>query len=503
MGDISHENGSVTSLPGPDVQRSHKGFRVIIAGGGVTGLTASHMLTKAGIDHIVIERSSEPAPATGASIAIYPHGSRILEQLGLLEELQKLSSPMERLVNRRPDGSEVLENDYWGEIRKNHAYELLFFERREFLQSLYDQLPDKSKIVNGKKVVEVLESHDGVSVLLSDGSREEGDVLIGCDGVHSFVRQNMWDQADTVSPGLISISEKKTMMTSWTCLVGMGPREPALRNELSAVHNEGYSFLIGTQSDRTFFFVFFRVDKPYSQYTRPRWTQKDADDAAARVMDRPVSENVVFGDIWRRRYRATMVDVEEGVLTRWFFNRTVLVGDACHKVTPNIALGGNSGMESMALLTNLLHRTLSAHPNSAKPTRATLTKVFQEYQDRRIPRMRKIVEFSNLITRVQAWDGFAMKATALYVLPYQSRTALGQQIGEVICDAEKLDFVPIKPRPGRIAWKEQKNASDKVIARSKSSSSTSHWNGPVFSGAIAVPSLLFILYKGLHLVYSQ
>lgn len=173
------------------------------------------------------------------------------------------------------------------------------------------------------------------------------------------------------------------------------------------------------------------------------------------------------------------------------------------QVTPNIALGGNSGMESMALLTNLLHRTLSAHPNSAKPTRATLTKVFQEYQDRRIPRMRKIVEFSNLITRVQAWDGFAMKATALYVLPYQSRTALGQQIGEVICDAEKLDFVPIKPRPGRIAWKEQKNASDKVIARSKSSSSTSHWNGPVFSGAIAVPSLLFILYKGLHLVYSQ
>lgn len=92
----------------------------------------------------------------------------------------------------------------------SHAYELLFFERREFLQSLYDQLPDKSKIVNGKKVVEVLESHDGVSVLLSDGSREEGDVLIGCDGVHSFVRQNMWDQADTVSPGLISISEKKS-----------------------------------------------------------------------------------------------------------------------------------------------------------------------------------------------------------------------------------------------------------------------------------------------------
>lgn len=118
MGDISHENGSAMRLPNPDAQRPHKEFRVIVAGGGVTGLIASHMLTKAGIDHVVIERNTEPAPATGASIAIYPHGSRILEQLGLLGELQKLSSPMERLVHRRPDGSEVLENDYWGEIRK-------------------------------------------------------------------------------------------------------------------------------------------------------------------------------------------------------------------------------------------------------------------------------------------------------------------------------------------------------------------------------------------------
>ena len=27
-----------------------------------------------------------------------------------------------------------------------------------------------------------------------------------------------------------------------------------------------------------------------------------------------------------------MVDIEEGVLSRWYFGRTVLVGDAAHKV---------------------------------------------------------------------------------------------------------------------------------------------------------------------------
>lgn len=176
--------------------------------------------------------------------------------------------------------------------------------------------------------------------------------MIGCDGIHSLVRQKMWDNADKVSPGLITIKERKgsptpnaydiqvqyanvnftAMMTSWTCLVGMGPGTPGLRSELSCTHNNGYNFLIGTQPHRTFFFVFFRVDKPYSQYTRPRWTEKDANEAAAKVLDHPISENLVFGDVWRRRTRAQMVDIEEGVLSRWYFGRTVLVGDAAHKV---------------------------------------------------------------------------------------------------------------------------------------------------------------------------
>lgn len=95
-----------------------KPFRVIVVGGGVTGLTASHVLSKAGIDHVVLERCEDAGPVSGASIAIYPHGARILEQIGCLPAMKKITSPMDRLVNRRPDGSEVMENDYWGEIEK-------------------------------------------------------------------------------------------------------------------------------------------------------------------------------------------------------------------------------------------------------------------------------------------------------------------------------------------------------------------------------------------------
>ena len=86
--------------------KSPKSFRVIVVGAGVTGLTFSHALQKAGIDHVVIEKG-EVAPQWGASIGMHSHGCRILDQLGCLEEVEKLCVPMEQSFNRMPSG-EVL-----------------------------------------------------------------------------------------------------------------------------------------------------------------------------------------------------------------------------------------------------------------------------------------------------------------------------------------------------------------------------------------------------------
>ena len=102
-------------------QHAKKSFRIIVVGAGVTGLTASHALQKAGIDHVVLERGQNAAPPSGASIAMYPQGSRILEQIGCLKDTIAASVPLERLVNRLPDGSVVMENDYWKHVREKYA----------------------------------------------------------------------------------------------------------------------------------------------------------------------------------------------------------------------------------------------------------------------------------------------------------------------------------------------------------------------------------------------
>lgn len=74
---------------------------------------------------------------------------------------------------------------------------------------LFDNLPDKSKIQFKKRVVEIKENSAGVKVFLQDGTCEAGDVVIGCDGVHSFVREAMWKNANERQPGTITAGEKR------------------------------------------------------------------------------------------------------------------------------------------------------------------------------------------------------------------------------------------------------------------------------------------------------
>lgn len=67
-------------------------------------------------------------------------------------------------------------------------------ERREFLRTMYESLPDMTRIRTGARIVEVIESKAGVEVKLDDGTVEKGDLVLGCDGVHSMMRSAMWEQ---------------------------------------------------------------------------------------------------------------------------------------------------------------------------------------------------------------------------------------------------------------------------------------------------------------------
>lgn len=75
------------------------------------------------------------------------------------------------------------------------------------LKVLYENIRDKSKVLTGKKVTRVEISDHGSTAITDDGTRYSGDIVVGADGVHSTVRDEMWRLANKLEPGSFDPSE--------------------------------------------------------------------------------------------------------------------------------------------------------------------------------------------------------------------------------------------------------------------------------------------------------
>lgn len=71
-----------------------KRFKVLIAGGSLVGLSLALAFERAGIDYELFE-NGQFAPQIGASIGLHPHSLRILEQLGVWEDIEKEIVPLQ------------------------------------------------------------------------------------------------------------------------------------------------------------------------------------------------------------------------------------------------------------------------------------------------------------------------------------------------------------------------------------------------------------------------
>jgi 2-polyprenyl-6-methoxyphenol hydroxylase-like FAD-dependent oxidoreductase len=78
----------------------------------------------------------------------------------------------------------------------------------------------------------------------------------------------------------------------------------------------------------------------------------------------PASLDQTVGDMFARRTTAGMTDLDEGMVEHWYSGRMVLVGDACHKMTPNAGLGFNNGVQDAVVLCNNLRNLLKDSPMS-------------------------------------------------------------------------------------------------------------------------------------------
>lgn len=444
----------------PHAATAGRRFRVIVVGGGIAGLTASHCLQKADVDHVLLERRTEIDPPEGASYAVYPHGARILDQIGCLDAAEAACQPCQHYYSRGASGETLSDNGYFNHARRNHGQDILLLERRRLLRILYDGLPDKTPVRMGCGVSGIAQDADGVTVTLADGTTERGDVVLGCDGVYSRVREAMWTHAAARLPGPELAAERRRLETRWKCLVGTGPPEPGLgaRDMTSTATADGVSFLALTQPDRAFWFVFCQLDAPVVWPQQVRYGPQEAEALARQLAARPVSPSVPFGRLWARRDRAVLIPLQEGVLRHWASGRIVLAGDAAHKMTPNLGLGGNTAMESVAVLCNHLVRARdeAGVAKAGRPSAAALERCFQAYQVEHHARVASLVQLSRVVSRVQACDTRFTRWLAEWVMPALPDRALAYAVGRLVRAAPALAYVPLENEKfarGAMAWR--------------------------------------------------
>jgi hypothetical protein len=128
-------------------------------------------------------------------------------------------------------------------------------------------------------------------------------------------------------------------------------------------------------------------------------------------------------------------------------------------------------MESIVVLCNHLQRTLANH-SGARPSRASLKAVFSAYQKERESRMKEILDFSSLITRLQAWDSFTLRFFATWIVPYQPDRRIADQLGDIIKRAPKLEYVDVGNdfKTGTVPWEDTKESllpQQKIEKRNK------------------------------------
>lgn len=346
---------------------------VLVIGGGASGNAVTLLLRRAGIAVDLIEAKPDWNATTGSGITLQGNALRALRELGVWERVEDSGYPFDSLGVTAPDGTVLFVAE---DIRTggDDLPATLGMQRPRLQQILIDAVRASGATVRLGVTAKTLEQDaDRVSVRFSDGAEGRYDLVIGADGLNSATR------------AAIGITEKPepTGMAIWRIAA---PRpEGVVRTDLAY---GGPAYIAGytpTGENSIYAYVV--------EGCRDRAAVQPADHAVE--MRRLAAR---YGGAWPEitRHITDPEQVNYTWFTRmlvegsWHRGRVVLLGDAAHCCPPTIAQGAAMSLEDALVLAELL--------TSGRPWDDEL---FQTYYDRRVPRVRTVVEASVQLGRWQ------------------------------------------------------------------------------------------------------
>src|SRR6185437_16651271 len=160
-------------------------LRILIVGGGIAGLTLAALLEQRGFVPVVVEKAPQ-SPDRCYTIGLWPAGSRILKGLRLFSRFSDVGVECSRYIVFNEHG-DTLRSFSFEPLRRRFG-PLIELGSLELLDLLRSAVQERH-IRFGTTVRELTETPEGVVAVFENDTAELFDVVVGCDGVHSAVRQ--------------------------------------------------------------------------------------------------------------------------------------------------------------------------------------------------------------------------------------------------------------------------------------------------------------------------
>lgn len=118
-------------------------------------------------------------------------------------------------------------------------------------------------------------------------------------------------RSKSIVPGA-SLTHSSALESQYQCLYGIASSSCGLpAGEIDIGFNDKRStIVIAGKNDRTYYFVFEKMNKIYKPPHIPRYTQADRDEFAKRHSDMKITERVSVGDIHKNSVSSTLVGIE-------------------------------------------------------------------------------------------------------------------------------------------------------------------------------------------------
>jgi len=339
---------------------------VLVIGGGASGNAVSILLRRAGIAVDLIEAKPDWNVTTGSGITLQGNALRVLRELGVWEQVEASGYAFGSLGVTTPDGTVL----FVAEDIQTGGPELpatLGMQRPRLQHILIDAVRASGARVRLGTTAEALEQDaDGVSVRFSDGSEGRYDLVIGADGLNSATRAAVGipDKPEPTGMAIWRIAVPRPESVTRTDLAYGGPAYIA--GYCPTSENTIYAYVVEACRDRA-----------------------SIDPATYADEMRRLAQG--YGGVWPeitehitdpKKVNYTWFDrlLVEG---SWHRGRVVLIGDAAHCCPPTMAQGAAMSLEDALVLAELLTGGRDWDDD-----------LLQTYHDRRIPRVRTVVEAS-------------------------------------------------------------------------------------------------------------